>query len=164
MKKRVLAVVLCLAMLIGYVPYFAFTAQASNSLNIYQDGVLATSASLPQNKYVNLEAFVTNGSQYQWQILIYGDNWVNITGGAGSTLKVTYAMIASLCNGGAATLRVKAVSDGAEVTSGNFTVYVTDPVIEPSQENSEEEKYVVKDAPDAIIHDTPVSETTAPTQ
>ena len=49
MKKRVLAVVLCLAMLIGYVPYFAFTAQASNSLNIYQDGVLATSASLPKN-------------------------------------------------------------------------------------------------------------------
>ena len=164
MKKRVLAVVLCLAMLIGYVPYFAFTAQASNSLNIYHDGVLATSASLPQNKYVNLEAVVTNGSQYQWQILIYGDNWVNITGGAGSTLKVTYAMIASLCNGGAATLRVKAVSDGVEVTSGNFTVYVTDPVIEPSQENSEEEKYVVQDAPDAIIHDTPVSETTAPTQ
>ena len=164
MKKRVLAVVLCLAMLIGYVPYFAFTAQASNSLNIYHDGVLATAASLPQNKSVNLEAVVTNGSQYQWQILIYGDNWVNITGGAGSTLKVTYAMIASLCNGGAATLRVKAVSDGVEVTSGNFTVYVTDPVIEPSQENSEEEKYVVQDAPDAIIHDTPVSETTAPTQ
>ena len=164
MKKRVLAVVLCLAMLIGYVPYFAFTAQASNSLNIYQDGVLATSASLPQNKSVVLDAFVTNGSQYQWQILIYGDNWVNITGGAGSSLKVTYAMIASLCNGGAATLRVKAVSDGAEVTSGNFTVYVTDPVIEPSQDNSEEEKYVVQDAPDAIIHDTPVTGTTAPTQ
>lgn len=164
MKKRVLAVVLCLAMLIGYVPYFAFTAQASNSLNIYQDGVLVTSASLPQNKSVDLEAFVTNGSQYQWQILIYGDNWVNITGGAGSHLKVTYAMIANLCNGGAATLRVKAVSDGEKVTSGNFTVYVTDPVIEPSQENSEEEKYVVQDAPDAIIHDTPVSETTAPTQ
>lgn len=164
MKKRVLAVVLCLAMLIGYVPYFAFTAQASNSLNIYQDGVLATSASLPQNKSVVLDAFVTNGSQYQWQILIYGDNWVNITGGAGSSLKVTYAMIASLCTGNAATLRVKAVADGAEVTSGNFTVYVTDPVIEPSEDNSEEEKYVVQDAPDAIIHDTPVSETTAPTE
>ena len=165
MKKRVLAVVLCLAMLIGCVPYFAFTAQASNSLNIYQDGVLATSASLPQNKSVVLDAAAANGngSQYQWQIQVYGDFWVDITGGAGSSLKVTYAMIASLCTSGAANLRVKAMVDGVEVFSSPFAVYVTDPVIEPTEDNSEDNTYVIQDAPDAIIHDTPVSETTAPT-
>lgn len=108
MKKRLLAAVLCLVMLLSCVPSFAFQAQASELPVITCSGSAQSAVSFPRNERITLTA--EGGAWYQWQIKVNDSLWVNISGETGETLDVSYAMIANLCQGDTAYLRV--VADG----------------------------------------------------
>ncbi len=129
MKKRLLAAVLCLAMLISCVPSFAFRAQASELPVITCNGSAQSAVSFPRNERITLTA--EGGAWYQWQIKVNDSLWVNISGETGETLDVSYAMIANLCQGDTAFLRV--VADG-ERKSEPVAVTATEAKIKPSEE------------------------------
>lgn len=129
MKKRLLAAVLCLVMLISCVPSFAFQAQASELPVITCSGSAQSAVSFPRNERITLTA--EGGAWYQWQIKVNDSLWVNISGETGETLDVSYAMIANLCQGDTAYLRV--VADG-ERNSDPVAVTATEAKIKPSEE------------------------------
>ena len=86
MKKRLLAAVLCLVMLISCVPSFAFQAQASQLPVITCNGSAQSAVSFPRNERITLTA--EGGAWYQWQIKVNDSLWVNISGETGATLDV----------------------------------------------------------------------------
>lgn len=131
MKKRLLAAVLCLAMLISCVPSFAFRAQASELPVITCNGSAQSAVSFPRNERITLTA--EGGAWYQWQIKVNDSLWVNISGETGETLDVSYAMIANLCQGDTAYLRV--VADG-ERKSEPVAVTATEAKIKTSEESA----------------------------
>ncbi|MCI6434818.1 MAG: InlB B-repeat-containing protein [Clostridiales bacterium] len=131
MKKRLLAAVLCLVMLISCVPSFAFRAQASELPVITCSGSAQSAVSFPRNERITLTA--EGGAWYQWQIKVNDSLWVNISGETGETLDVSYAMIANLCQGDTAYLRV--VADG-ERKSEPVAVTADEAKIKPSEESA----------------------------
>lgn len=131
MKKRLLAAVLCLVMLISCVPSFAFQAQASELPVITCSGSAQSAVSFPRNERITLTA--EGGAWYQWQIKVNDSLWVNISGETGETLDVSYAMIANLCQGDTAYLRV--VADG-ERKSEPVAVTATEAKIKPCEESA----------------------------
>ena len=131
MKKRLLAAVLCLVMLISCVPSFAFQAQASELPVITCSGSAQSAVSFPRNERITLTA--EGGAWYQWQIKVNDSLWVNISGETGEALDVSYAMIANLCQGDTAFLRV--VADG-ERKSEPVAVTATEAKIKTSEESA----------------------------
>lgn len=147
MKKRLLAAVLCLVMLISCVPSFAFQAQASQLPVITCNGSAQSAVSFPRNERITLTA--EGGAWYQWQIKVNDSLWVNISGETGATLDVSYAMIANLCQGDTAYLRV--VADG-ERKSEPVAVTATETVIKEAAAPAAA-SYVLKAAPRVVVSD-----------
>lgn len=147
MKKRLLAAVLCLVMLISCVPSFAFQAQASQLPVITCNGSAQSAVSFPRNERITLTA--EGGAWYQWQIKVNDSLWVNISGETGNTLDVSYAMIANLCQGDTAYLRV--VADG-ERNSDPVAVTATEAVIKEAAAPAAA-SYVLKAAPRVVVSD-----------
>lgn len=147
MKKRLLAAVLCLVMLISCVPSFAFQAQASQLPVITCNGSAQSAISFPRNERITLTA--EGGAWYQWQIKVNDSLWVNISGETGATLDVSYAMIANLCQGDTAYLRV--VADG-ERKSDPVAVTATEAVIKEAAAPAAA-SYVLKAAPRVVVSD-----------
>ena len=147
MKKRLLAAVLCLAMLISCVPSFAFQAQASELPVITCNGSAQSAVSFPRNERITLTA--EGGAWYQWQIKVNDSLWVNISGETGETLDVSYAMIANLCQGDTAYLRV--VADG-ERKSEPVAVTAGEAKIKTSEESAAAP--VILAAPQVVVSDS----------
>ena len=153
MKKRLLAAVLCLVMLISCVPSFAFQAQASELPVITCSGSAQSAVSFPRNERITLTA--EGGAWYQWQIKVNDSLWVNISGETGETLDVSYAMIANLCQGDTAYLRV--VADG-ERKSEPVAVTATEAKIKPSEEPAAAP--VILAAPQVVVSDSSTDSST----
>ena len=121
MKKRFLALLLCCAMVFGMMPGSlaqAFAAE-SDAPAICYNGSAADSVDLPQNEKILLTVS-GSAADYQWQIESFGGQWANIAGSTGSALRLSYAMVANLLDGGEVSLRCR-------VTGGDGVAY-TDPV------------------------------------
>ena len=125
--KKILAIVLCAAMIFKFLPAMSIRAtENSEQLAMYHNGIVAEAVVLPQNEKVELTA-ATSVSQelaYQWQILAYGDLWVNIEGKTDASIDLSYALVANLLTDGVAKVRCKALSDAGELCSQEVSVTV----------------------------------------
>ena len=122
MKKKVLALVLCCALVFGMVPAALSTAFSAHSdLTIYgSSGAPVDSVMLPQNDKTTLTAVAATGSGlYQWQIRVSDSVWANIVGSTGTTLELSYAMVANLLSGDSVDIRCRLTNDVNNVTYSN---------------------------------------------
>lgn len=128
MRRKIMAFVLCFAMLMSmFVPGTLATSAASDSnvdqkVTVYYNGNHQSNVTLPKGSSVELSASATGSVSYQWQIQANG-TWVDIYGETGQTIRVSYALVKSLLTSGAAQLRVEA--DGA-VCSDPVTITVSE--------------------------------------
>lgn len=115
MKKRIAAILICCALLIGFVPVLPTLAFGGLSVSC------GDSVTLPQNEKVTITAS-GSAAGYQWQIRAM-DQWVNISGANTDTLDLSYAMVANLLTDGKAIIRCAAPGEEGAV-SGDITVTV----------------------------------------
>ena len=136
MKKRFIALLLCCVMLFTLSPSLIASAAADDDVAPAQTGVTVSSANadLPRNKKVTLTAQAKDAKSFQWQIQAGNTLWVDISGETGSTIQVSYAMVASLLSGNKVALRCK--TDAG--VSNAVTVTVTAPKVEPQAESQAE--------------------------
>lgn len=128
MKKRIIAFLLCFALVMPILPAFAVTTEDIT--------LSATSVTLPQYEKKTITAAPgadVQVSAYQWQIKVPGtDLWVDISGAKGATLELSYAMVASLLQGDQAQIRCEAVIGGETVETEVVTVtmdYTSEPAV-----------------------------------
>ena len=128
MKKRFLALLLCCAMVFGMMPGSlaqAFAAE-SDAPAICYNGSAADSVDLPQNEKILLT--VSGAAHgYQWQIEDFTGEWANIAGSTGSALRLSYAMVANLLDGGEVSLRCRVTGEDGVAYTDPVTVTVTAP-------------------------------------
>lgn len=136
MKKRFIALLLCCVMLFTLSPSLIASAAADDDVAPAQTGVTVSpaNADLPRNEKVPLTAQAKDAKSFQWQIQAGNTLWVDISGETGSTIQVSYAMVASLLSGNKVALRCK--TDVG--TSAAVTVTVTEPQAEPQVESQME--------------------------
>ncbi len=128
MKKRFLALLLCCAMVFGMMPGSlaqAFAAE-SDAPAICYNGSAADSVDLPQNEKILLTVS-GSAADYQWQIESFGGQWANIVGSTGSALRLSYAMVANLLDGGEVSLRCRVTGEDGVAYTDPVTVTVTAP-------------------------------------
>lgn len=125
MKRRFLALLLCVAMILNISPTIPAHASSSELLTVMYDGDPVDSVVLPVNERIKLKAdrALLGSGTYQWQILAYDTIWVDIAGAEGKTVEISYAMIASLLENDEAVIRCK-------VTKGENVTYSSEVVIE----------------------------------
>ena len=145
MKKRVLALLLCLSMFLGMVPAQAHEPEQDAqpqvlSLQMEEDTV--ETVELPENEKATLTADPVDADSYQWQILAVPalDLWVDIFGQTEYQCNLSYPMVANLLDeDNSVQIRCKSVMDGETVMSDTVTVVVTAPTEpEPLPAPSEE--------------------------
>lgn len=128
MRRKIMAFVLCLAMLMSmFVPGTLATSAASDSnvdqkVTVYYNGNHQSNVTLPKGSSVELSASAAGSVSCQWQINA-GGTWVDIYGETGTTIRVSYALVKSLLVDGTAQLRVEA--DGT-VCSDPITITVSE--------------------------------------
>ena len=172
MKKRILALLLCFTLLLGLLPA-AITA-AANGETLFKvvdaSGAAASNVEVPQNGKTTLltqKADSVAAGAYQWQISVPGttDTWANIVGAQGSSLELSYAMVANMLRDGMAYVRCRLTTGGETLYTATVTVTVTYAATpQPAQMTSEVKPVVISEAQpigDPII--TPLS-TPAPVQ
>ena len=123
MKKRILALLLCCTLLLGLLPA-AFTAAADADASfrvVDASGAAVSYVEVPQNGKFALTAQKSQSvpaGAYQWQISVPGTNgvWANILDAQGSTLELSYAMVANMLQSGLAYVRCR-------LTTGEQTLY-----------------------------------------
>ena len=95
-------------------------AHNSEALQICYDGDYVDNVELEKSGSITLSAESGQGryEDYQWQILITDNFWVDIYNAQDDMINVNYAMIASALHGNSATLRCKA-EDGQETYYSN---------------------------------------------
>ena len=127
MKRRFLALLLCVAMLLNVSPTIPAQASSSELLTVMYDGDPVDSVVLPVNERIKLKAdrALLGSGTYQWQILAYDTIWVDIAGAEGKTVEISYAMIASLLENDEAVIRCK-VTKGENVTYSSEVVVMVD--------------------------------------
>ena len=98
MKKKVLALFLCCALVIGLIPAtLSVASSADTTLSVYSGDTAVTNVTLPRNGNTSLRAVTETGTgSYQWQVHVSEDTWANIVGATGSALNLTYGMVANL--------------------------------------------------------------------
>ena len=123
MKKRILALLLCCTLLLGLLPA-AFTAAADADASfkvVDASGAAVSYVEVPQNGKFALTAQKSQSvpaGAYQWQISVPGTDgvWANILDAQGSTLELSYAMVANMLQSGLAYVRCR-------LTAGEQTLY-----------------------------------------
>lgn len=97
MKKRILSLVLCAAMLLSMCLFLG--AGVTNSLTVCDSsGEAVKRVDLPVNQKISLTAQAQSAAEndaYQWQIRAAKDVWANILGSDTQTLELSYPMVAS---------------------------------------------------------------------
>ena len=145
MKKRLIAFLLCFAMVMPILP-----VSAADGLSVKNDGASVTSVTLPiyEKEEITVDVNDTvSAAGYQWQILVPGVNlWVNITGANGKTLELSYAMVASLLSGNSAQVRCQVTTASGDVYTDVVTVKIDESEPEVVESAEVADPVVLKEA------------------
>ncbi|MDD7282244.1 MAG: InlB B-repeat-containing protein [Erysipelotrichaceae bacterium] len=140
MIKRFIPCLIAATMCFGLVQASSFIkaedTEMNSSIQVVNENnevVNSTTVSSTSKEKETLVASIEGGTNYQWQILVSDDQWVDITGTNSNTINLSYAMIANLLNGGVAQVRCQATVDDQEVVSNPISVTVDDSVQQEEQ-------------------------------
>jgi len=135
MKKRILALALCLGLLAGMVPAYAFEPGlepdvSTLALMLEEDAVEAVE--LPENEKTVLTADPADAETYQWQIRVMEspELWVDIFGQTEAECNLSYPMVVNLLDENSqAYVRCRSVIGGETILSEPVVVIVTEPTV-----------------------------------
>lgn len=126
MKKRILSLVLCAAMLLSMCLFLG--AGVTDSLTVCDsDGEAVKRVDLPVNQKISLTAqaqSAAEGDAYQWQIQADKNVWANILGSDTQTLELSYPMVASALSE-KNTVQIRCRLTSAETGEATFSDAVT---------------------------------------
>ena len=126
MKKRILSLVLCAAMLLSMCLFLG--AGVTNSLTVCDSsGEAVKRVDLPVNQKINLTAQAQSAAEndaYQWQIRAAKNVWANILGSDAQTLELSYPMVASALSE-KNTVQIRCRLTSAETGEATFSDAVT---------------------------------------
>ena len=126
MKKRILSLVLCAAMLLSMCLFLG--AGVTNSLTVCDsDGEAVTRVDLPVNQKISLTAQAQSAAEndaYQWQIQADKNVWANILGSDTQTLELSYPLVASALSE-KNTVQIRCRLTSAETGEATFSDAVT---------------------------------------
>ena len=126
MKKRILSLVLCAAMLLSMCLFLG--AGVTNSLTVCDSsGEAVKRVDLPVNQKISLTAqaqSAAEGDAYQWQIQADKNVWANILGSDTQTLELSYPMVASALSE-KNTVQIRCRLTSAETGEATFSDAVT---------------------------------------
>lgn len=126
MKKRILSLVLCAAMLLSMCLFLG--AGVTNSLTVCDSsGEAVKRVDLPVNQKISLTAQAQSAAgndAYQWQIRAAKDVWANILGSDTQTLELSYPMVASALSE-KNTVQIRCRLTSAETGEATFSDAVT---------------------------------------
>lgn len=126
MKKRILSLVLCAAMLLSMCLFLG--AGVANSLTVCDSGGEAVKrVDLPVNQKISLTAQAQSAAEndaYQWQIQAAKNVWANILGSDTQTLELSYPMVASALSE-KNTVQIRCRLTSAETGEATFSDAVT---------------------------------------
>lgn len=126
MKKRILSLVLCAAMLLSMCLFLG--AGVANSLTVCDSsGEAVKRVDLPVNQKISLTAQAQSTAEndaYQWQIRAAKDVWANILGSDTQTLELSYPMVASALSE-KNTVQIRCRLTSAETGEATFSDAVT---------------------------------------
>ena len=126
MKKRILSLVLCAAMLLSMCLFLG--AGVTNSLTVCDSsGEAVKRVDLPVNQKISLTAQALSAAEndaYQWQIRAAKNVWANILGSDTQTLELSYPMVASALSE-KNTVQIRCRLTSAETGEATFSDAVT---------------------------------------
>lgn len=126
MKKRILSLVLCAAMLLSMCLFLG--AGVTNSLTVCDsNGEAVKRVDLPVNQKISLTAQAQSAAEndaYQWQIQAAKNVWANILGSDTQTLELSYPMVASALSE-KNTVQIRCRLTSAETGEATFSDAVT---------------------------------------
>ncbi len=126
MKKRILSLVLCAAMLLSMCLFLG--AGVTNSLTVCDsNGEAVKRVDLPVNQKISLTAQAQSAAEndaYQWQIRAAKNVWANILGSDTQTLELSYPMVASALSE-KNTVQIRCRLTSAETGEATFSDAVT---------------------------------------
>lgn len=126
MKKRILSLVLCAAMLLSMCLFLG--AGVTNSLTVCgSSGEAVKRVDLPVNQKISLTAQAQSAAEndaYQWQIQADKNVWANILGSDTQTLELSYPMVASALSE-KNTVQIRCRLTSAETGEATFSDAVT---------------------------------------
>lgn len=126
MKKRILSLVLCAAMLLSMCLFLG--AGVTNSLTVCDSsGEAVKRVDLPVNQKINLTAQAQSAAEndaYQWQIRAAKNVWANILGSDTQTLELSYPTVASALSE-KNTVQIRCRLTSAETGEATFSDAVT---------------------------------------
>ena len=126
MKKRILSLVLCAAMLLSMCLFLG--AGVTNSLTVCDSsGEAVKRVGLPVNQKISLMAQAQSAAEndaYQWQIRAAKNVWANILGSDTQTLELSYPMVASALSE-KNTVQIRCRLTSAETGEATFSDAVT---------------------------------------
>lgn len=126
MKKRILSLVLCAAMLLSMCLFLG--AGVTNSLTVCNSsGEAVKRVDLPVNQKISLTAQAQSAAEndaYQWQIRAAKNVWANILGSDTQTLELSYPMVASALSE-KNTVQIRCRLTSAETGEATFSDAVT---------------------------------------
>lgn len=126
MKKRILSLVLCAALLLSLCLFMG--AGVANSLTVCDSsGEAVKRVDLPVNQKISLTAQAQSAAgndAYQWQIRAAKDVWANILGSDTQTLELSYPMVASALSE-KNTVQIRCRLTSAETGEATFSDAVT---------------------------------------
>lgn len=126
MKKRILSLVLCAAMLLSMCLFLG--AGVTNSLTVCDSsGEAVKRVDLPVNQKISLTAQAQSAAEndaYQWQIQAAKNVWANILGSDTQTLELSYPMVASALSE-KNTVQIRCRLTSAETGEATFSDAVT---------------------------------------
>ena len=98
MKKRLIALLLCLVMLVTCMGVGVFMPPDIKLLS--ESGEAVASVSVPQSDRVQLATDYKSSGEpgYQWQLSTDGKTWINIYGQTGESVQLSYAMVCNMLN------------------------------------------------------------------
>lgn len=98
MKKRLIALLLCLVMLVTCMGVGVFMPPDIKLLS--ESGEEVSSVSVPQSDRVQLTTDYKSSGElgYQWQLSADGKTWINIYGQTGESVQLSYAMVCNMLN------------------------------------------------------------------
>lgn len=99
MKKRLIALLLCLVMLVTCMGVGVFMPPDIKLLDA-SSGEEVSSVSVPQSDRVQLATDYKSSGEpgYQWQLSADGKTWINIYGQTGESVQLSYAMVCNMLN------------------------------------------------------------------
>lgn len=126
MKKRILSLVLCAALLLSMCLFLG--AGVTNSLTVCDSsGEAVKRVDLPVNQKISLTAQAQSAAEndaYQWQIQAAKNVWANILGSDTQTLELSYPMVASALSE-KNTVQIRCRLTSAETGEATFSDAVT---------------------------------------